>query len=509
MVRHLACILRSLRNNISFGNSMTRLHSPTISPFATACVLAALVSACGGGSSDTTSTSTTTTSSSDTGTTTTGTTTTGTTTTGTTTTGTTTTGTTTTGTTTTDTTTTGTTTTTTGSTDTSGSTTSTTTSGSTSTSTSGSTTTTTTTDASLDVAPASGWASQGGGTSGGSAAASGAIYTVTTATQLKAALSASGTAAKIIKVSGTIDMTAADNGGAFTSASDQASRNKIALTSNTTLIGIGSTAGLLNATVIIKKVSNVIVRNLTIVNPCDIAPVWDADDGDSGNWNSAYDGITVEASTNVWIDHNHFTDAPVTDDLATTENGKLKQCHDGAVDVKSASDYVTVSYNLFEKHDKNNLIGSSDSSTGDSGHLTVTFHHNWFSAITQRAPRVRFGQVHVYNNYYEGSTSDAVYPTSYSIGVGYKAQVLSEANVFAITGAKTCADVVTNPGSSSKSGAITDTGSLLNGASLALSTACSFTAASWTIPYTYTPTAAAQVKTEVTGNASVGHLTVK
>jgi pectate lyase len=470
----------------------------------TAVFCAALVACGGGGSSDssstTSSTSTSDSSSSSTGTTTTGSTDTSSSTS-------TSTGSTTTGSTTgsTDTSTT-TTTTTTGSTDTTTSTGSTSTSGSTTTTTT--TTTTSTTNNALDVAPSDGWASQGGGTAGGSTAAAADIYTVTTATQLKAALSTSGTRAKIIKVSGTIDMTAADNGGAFTSEADQTSRNRITMTSNTTLIGIGSTAGLLNATVWIKKVSNIIVRNLTIVNPCDIAPVWDASDGDSGNWNSQFDGITIDGSTNIWIDRNHFTDAPVTDDQAATENGKLKQCHDGAVDVKNASDYVTVSYNEFEQHDKNDLIGSSDSTTTDAGHLTVTFHHNWFSAIVQRAPRVRFGQVHVYNNYYAGNTADAVYPYSYSIGVGYKSQILSEANVFEVTGAKTCADVITNPGSSSKSGAITDTGSLLNGSSLALSTACSFTAASWTIPYSYTPTAAASVKSVVTSNAGVGHLTV-
>jgi pectate lyase len=93
--------------------------------------------------------------------------------------------------------------------------------------------------------------------------------------------------------------------------------------------------------------------------------------------------------------------------------------------------------------------------------------------------------------------------------VGYKAQILSEYNVFELTGVSSCAKVAKNPGSSSKTGAISDTGSLLNGAALNLSTNCSFTAASWTIPYTYSPDSAAQVKANVQSNAGVGKLTVQ
>ena len=363
-------------------------------------------------------------------------------------------------------------------------------------------------DSSREVAPADGWASQGGGTSGGASAAAADVFTVSTPTELKNALKQADTRPKIIKVLGTIDMASADNGGAFTSASDQAARNPIKLTSNTTLIGVGSSATLVNARVVVKDVANVIVRNLTIVNPCDIAPVWDPNDGSSGNWNSEYDGLVVDGSKNVWVDHNLFTDAPQTDDLSPIENGKLKQCHDGALDIKNGSDYITVSYNVFDQHDKNNLVGSSDSSTADDGHLTVTFHHNRFSNVTERAPRVRFGRVHVFNNYYEGDRSRTVYPYAYSLGVGYKAQILSEQNAFDITGATGCPHIVKNPGSSSKTGAISDTGSLLNGAALNVAGGCSFAAASWRIPYSYSATSASEVENLVVPAAGAGKLTV-
>jgi pectate lyase len=360
-------------------------------------------------------------------------------------------------------------------------------------------------DNSTDTAPADGWASQGGGTSGGASASSVNIYKVSSASALKQALAEAGTNPKIVKIKGTIDMTAADNGGAFTSHSDQASRGTITIPSNTTLIGVDSTAKLVNASLTVKRVSNVIIRNLTFVAPCDVTPVWDSSES---RWNSEFDAIYLYSSSRIWIDHNRFTDAPLTNDKLLVENGQVKECHDGAVDIIHSSDYITVSYNVFDQHDKNNLIGSSDSSTDEDGHLSVTFHHNLFTKVMERAPRVRYGKVHLYNNSYVGSKSDSPYKHNYSVGVGYKAQILSNNNAFDITGASNCTLVVKNPGSSTKTGAIKDTGSLLNGNPLNLSTACSFVTASWTIPYVYVPDATASVRSIVSANAGVGKLTV-
>lgn len=359
-------------------------------------------------------------------------------------------------------------------------------------------------DASTDVAPADGWAGQNGGTKGGSAAVATRIFTVSTPKQLIAAIKASGTTPRIVKVVGTIDMASADNGGPFTSHTDQSDRGEIHLNSNTTLIGVGSTAKIVNGVTKVYHINNVIIRNLTIVNPCDITPVWDPSDGPTGNWNSEFDGVVVDGSKNVWIDHMNFTDAPLTDDKLPIENGKTKQCHDGSLDIKNGADFVTVSNSIFELHDKNNLVGAGDGKTTDEGHLAITFKGNMWRDITQRAPRVRFGKVHVVNNYFVGSKTHPVYPNIYSIGVGKAAKIISENNAFEITGAAKCDDIVVNPLSTSPVGNFKDAGSTLNGTVLS---GCSVpNAVTWTIPYSYTKLATSAVKASVLANAGVGKI---
>ncbi|MGV7206994.1 pectinesterase family protein [Oxalobacteraceae bacterium A2-2] len=356
------------------------------------------------------------------------------------------------------------------------------------------------TDSALQAAPADGWAAQGGGTVGGAQALSSNIYTVSNRSQLLTAISNGGSNAKIIKVTGTIDMS---EGVPYANTGDQAIRGAIKLKSNTTLIGDGANAGIINGHIVLSGVSQVIIRNLKIVNPCDVGPIWDPTDGALGNWNAAYDGIGVSASDHIWIDHNTFTDGAMTDDLLPIENGQVKQCHDGALDITNASDYVTVSYNVFGQHRKNNLVGSSDSATGDAGKLRITFSNNVFRDVVSRAPRVRYGQVHVFNNYYVGSKSHPAYPYDYSIGVGQSAAILSQNNVFEIAGVSRCDDVV-EPIGGTVPGAFKDSGSVLNGAALAGCSAPS--SVGWTVPYAYAPRPVALVKANALAQAGNGKI---
>ncbi|RTL39968.1 MAG: hypothetical protein EKK53_16390 [Burkholderiales bacterium] len=355
-------------------------------------------------------------------------------------------------------------------------------------------------DPALQAAPADGW---GAGTVGGSAATPEHIYTVRNRAELLNALANGANAPKIIKVAGTIDMT---EGTPFANTADQKVRARVKLTSNTTLIGEGPGAGFVNAWIDITSVSQVIVRNLHLVAPCDVGPVWDPTDGATGNWNSQYDAIGIVSATQVWIDRNTITDAPVTDDTLPIENGKTKQCHDGAIDITKGADLITVSYNLVTLHDKTMLIGGSDSLTSDAGKLRITIANNVFSGITQRAPRVRFGQVHVFNNYFTGSKTASLYPHLYSIGAGKQANILSHNNLFAIDGASGCDSVVTYP-SSDRTGVFQDSGSLVNGAALG---SCTVAAGTPFVPsYTFKPRPTALVKANNLALAGAGKLSTQ
>ena len=166
-------------------------------------------------------------------------------------------------------------------------------------------------------------------------------------------------------------------------------------------------------------------------SPYDYFPSWNPKDGKEGNWNSQYDSISIKNGTHIWIDHCHFQDGPET--VEKYFNRKYEH-RDGLVDITNQSDYITLSYNIFENHNKAILIGSSDSKVADEGKLNVTLHHNYFHNLVQRAPRVRFGKVHVYNNYYQSDNKNSEYSYSYSLGVGKNSKIYAENNVADIEG---------------------------------------------------------------------------
>ncbi|WP_171116288.1 pectate lyase [Streptomyces sp. N502] len=314
------------------------------------------------------------------------------------------------------------------------------------------------------LAAKDGWASQGTGTTGGSAADAEHVHTVTTWEEFKAALKAGGDAPKIIKVKGMIDAVAqgceafeaegydfqqylADYDPAVwghdtpvsgeqedlrdASADNQGKAIKVSVPSNTTIVGVGENAGILGGSLQIKGVDNVILRNLTIEAPIDCFPQWDpTDDNGTGAWNSEYDGVVVYGSTHVWVDHNTLTDGRYPDSSLPKYFGKVYQQHDGLLDIVRGANYVTVSWNSFEDHDKTMLIGNSDSAAADdAGKLKVTLHHNRFEGIVERAPRVRFGQVDSYNNHFV-VTKDQ--PFGYVFGIGIESRLHATDNAFSL-----------------------------------------------------------------------------
>ncbi|MBO3103665.1 pectate lyase family protein [Cellulomonas fengjieae] len=197
--------------------------------------------------------------------------------------------------------------------------------------------------------------------------------------------------------------------------------------SNVTLVGVGDDARIVGASLRIRDAHNVIVRNLTIADAYDCFPAWDPTDGTAGNWNSAYDNVSVWTSTSVWVDHNTFDDGDHPHSALPTVYGRPFEVHDGLLDLTHGSDLVTVSYNRFQDHDKTELIGSSDSRPQDRGQHRVTLHHNHWIDIGQRAPRVRFGDVHLYDNLYTQTTEGLF---QYYWGAGIESSIVAENNAF-------------------------------------------------------------------------------
>jgi pectate lyase len=164
--------------------------------------------------------------------------------------------------------------------------------------------------------------------------------------------------------------TCADLGGGYL-VNKTRNEYPININSNKTLVGLGSGATLKGVSLGINGKSNIIVRNVTVseVNPSLI---------------EAGDGIGVNNSHHVWVDHVKFS-----------------MVSDGYFDIKS-SQAVTVSYshidglNSYTCGGKHHYVAAIDASD-------ATLHHNYFDNSSGRNPKVTgASRVHLYSNYYTG-----------------------------------------------------------------------------------------------------------
>ncbi|MCW6004958.1 pectate lyase [Micromonospora sp. CPCC 205371] len=321
------------------------------------------------------------------------------------------------------------------------------------------------------VLPANdGWAASGPGTTGGSAATEENVFVVDNRAELIAAVA--GTTPKIVYVKGTVDGFEGLDGGCAAladpaysldaylatydpavwgrvnpsgpleearvrSVANQTRYTQVNVGANTTIIGTRG-ATLKHLTLMVDRANNVIVRNLNFVDAQDCFPAWSPTDGELGNWNSQFDLMSVRRSENVWVDHNTFTDGDNPDSEQSVYFGRPYQVHDGALDITHTASLVTASFNRFSARDKVMLIGSSNTVGPDVGRLNVTLHHNVFDGSLQRLPRVRFGQVDIYNNYYKVAGDGF----SYAWGVGVQSSIYAENNFFALGEGVTAADVI-------------------------------------------------------------------
>ncbi|MFJ8362062.1 polysaccharide lyase family 1 protein [Streptomyces sp. NPDC093984] len=280
----------------------------------------------------------------------------------------------------------------------------------------------------------------GAGTTGGGS--TGAV-TVSTLAAFKSAVT--GGSAKVVRVSGLIALS-----------------GQVDVGSNTTILGVGSSSGFTGGGLRLKKVSNVVIRNLNI------------------NKAVKTGAITVQASTKVWIDHNTLS----------SDRDHGKDYYDGLVDITHGSDYVTVSWNTFKDHWKGSLVGHSDNNASeDTGRLHVTYHHNYFSNVNSRIPSLRFGTGHFYNNYVVGAET--------AVHSRMGAQMLVENNVFRNTQV-----AVTTDRDSDVDGYANLAGNDLGGAATEISRVGTFTKP----PYGYSAEPASSVVASVTSGAGTGKL---
>lgn len=341
-----------------------------------------------------------------------------------------------------------------------------------------------------DVLPAGdGWASEGDGTTGGSTADAEHTVTVRTWAELRAALGGTSarteTTPRLVRVVGTIDANeSADTGELLTcddyadpeydedafratydpevwgtdtdpsgpleearlrSVVNQTAQIRQYLPSNVTLVGVGKNAHIVHANFLVRDVTNVIVRNLRISDAYDCFPEWSPGDA-GGTWNSEYDNIWVYGANHVWVDHLTLDDGENPPSSLPHVFGAKFEVHDGLLDITNAADLVTVSSTVFGEHDKTNLVGSSNSRITDRGLLRVTFHHNLWVNQGQRLPRVRFGDVHVYNNYYLYQGAKAAELAVYAWGVGVESRIVAEENAFSLAPGMDPADLVADWG---------------------------------------------------------------
>ncbi|PKK87256.1 MAG: hypothetical protein CVV63_01665, partial [Tenericutes bacterium HGW-Tenericutes-8] len=196
-----------------------------------------------------------------------------------------------------------------------------------------------------------------------------------------------------------------------------------------------------HATFFIKNSENVWIDNL------ELDEIWEYDDSlnyDRNDW----DYVTVEDSKNVWL--NNLT---------------LHQAYDGLIDIKGASSYVSITnsrflgqksafidqqvayletnrtafptYNLYREkgltvedmktllsfQKKGHLIGSSELAPNNA-YFTVTLAYNYYENVLDRIPRLRGGDVHVYNIIHDAKAAYAFRLKVEPLGVRFTNQGL-------------------------------------------------------------------------------------
>nr|BFD87527.1 hypothetical protein StreXyl84_69280 [Streptomyces sp. Xyl84] len=230
-------------------------------------------------------------------------------------------------------------------------------------------------EASAAAGGASGYASQNGGTTGG---AGGRTVRATTGTEINAALCnrASSSTPIVIEVEGTINHgnTSQVSGKSCNTADDVIELKQI---SNVTLVGVGGGAVFDQLGIHVREAGNIVIQNVTVRNVKKSgSPV-----------SNGGDAIGMEKNVhNVWVDH-----------VTLEASGGEDEGYDSLFDLKNNTRYVTLSYSVLRDSGRGGLVGHSDS---DLTSTFITYHHNLYANLDSRAPLLRGGTAHIYDNYY-------------------------------------------------------------------------------------------------------------
>jgi len=145
---------------------------------------------------------------------------------------------------------------------------------------------------------------------------------------------------------------------------------------NLTIEGIGNDATIKGFGFLLRNAGNVELRNFAVMTMMD-------------------DDVSIDTDNcNLWV-HNL--------DLFYGPQGSGDHAKgDGALDNKAISNWVTISENHFWDTGKSTMCGMG--SKDEYGNYYVTYTANWFDHSDSRHPRIRGGNIHIYNNYYDGNS---------------------------------------------------------------------------------------------------------
>lgn len=184
---------------------------------------------------------------------------------------------------------------------------------------------------------------------------------------------------------------------------------ELMVNSNKTIDGRGVVVHIAGgAGITLQFVQNVIIHNIRIhdIVPGNGGLIRDSVDHYGYRTRSDGDGISIFASSNIWIDHV-----------------SMWSCTDGLIDAIMGSTAITISNSHFTRHNEVMLFGASEVHTIDRlMQITVAFNH-FGQGLVQRMPRCRWGFIHVVNN-------DYTHWQKYAIGGSSKPTIISQGNRF-------------------------------------------------------------------------------